>query len=53
MRPRLVVMTITPLAARAPYMEVDEASLRTERLSMSEGLMVLKSLLEMATPSRM
>ena len=35
------------------YMEVDEASLRTERLSMSEGLMVLKSLLEMATPSRM
>ena len=32
---------------------VDEASLRTERLSMSEGLMVLKSLLEMATPSRM
>ena len=53
MRPRLVVMTITPLAARAPYIEVEEASLSTEMLSMSAGLMVLKSELAMATPSRM
>ena len=34
-------------------MEVEDASLSTDILSMSDGLMVLKSDAEMATPSRM
>ena len=50
--PRLVVITTTPLAARAPYMEVDDASFNTEMDSISLGLMVLKSELVMGTPSR-
>ena len=53
LRPLLVVITITPFEARAPYMEVEEASLSTDILSMSAGLIVLKSDAEIATPSSM
>ena len=52
-RPRLVVITTTPLDARAPYMEVEVASLRTEIDCISLGLMALKSLAEIGRPSRM
>ena len=49
--PRLVVITITPLAARAPYIEVDDASFSTDTDSISDGLIALKSLPEIGIPS--
>ena len=51
--PRFVVMTTTPFAARAPYIDDDEASLSTDTDSMSDGEIALKSELEIGTPSRM
>ena len=51
LRPFLVVMSITPLAARAPEIEVEAASLSTVILSISLGLKSLITLLLTATPS--
>ena len=48
--PFLVVIIITPLAAREPKIAVDEASFSTVILSISSGLIELKILREPPTP---
>ena len=58
--PFFVVIMITPLDAREPYIAVEEASFNTVMLSMSLGLIILRKLLEFpeippcsnGTPSR-